>query len=153
MLQIVTAASVGFSPMSVTPPTRPLCATTPRARLSPLYWSVNNSLLVCSPLLTPRVPTWGQSKQCSEVLEAVVRLLSKGEKTAGKTAKAELVMREWSSMTPGCGCEGRYTPASSAPEPEESEAVKAAKAWGDIPKEAVTYESWLRERVSAVAET
>ena len=82
-----------------------------------------------------------------------MRLLSKGEKTAGKKAKAELVMREWASMKPGCGCEGRYTPTSSVAEPEESEAVKAAKAWGDIPQAPVTYESWLRERVSALAET
>lgn len=59
----------------------------------------------------------------------------------------------WSPMKAGCGCEGRYTPASAAPDPEPSAAMAAALAWGDVPKEPVTYESWLRERISAVAET
>jgi hypothetical protein len=97
--------------------------------------------------------TWlaANADQASDVMEATVRLLSNRDSSAG----GQLMSRTWVSMK-GCGCDGRYTPQGAAQQggsaaragwgsEAEAQAAAAGKTGG--------YAAWLRERVSAAAET
>ena len=73
--------------------------------------------------------------QASELMEAVVRLLSGEEGRLLKT-------RVWRSLE-GCGCFGRYVPEAASAEVEAE--LRAAAGKG--------FEPWLRARLSAATET
>ncbi|KOO22777.1 conserved unknown protein [Chrysochromulina tobinii] len=108
-----------------------------------------------------RVLAWlkANPEQASDIMEAIVRLLSgrdKGIKTQGGT---RLVTREWASMK-FTGCDGRYMPNSAATVANPARAAVARAGWGsendaeaDAAARSGGYVAWLRVKVSAAAET
>jgi hypothetical protein len=86
-----------------------------------------------------RLLNWLQANpdQGSEVMEAVVRLLSGSKGEAGVV----LDTRDWSTMT-GCGCIGRFAPQERG----AAKAVSAAAGGGG--GQSGSYSDWLRAQLA-----